>query len=92
MSLKEYSDSESTFVILFDEDWQPAMHELLTVITPARLPLARQLYYYEYIREYCRYGTEDLVWPNPYWANHVHSPDFALAEDMNRRALAPNPK
>ena len=44
MSVKENSDSESTFVMLFDEEWQPAADELSTAITPAGLPLARQLY------------------------------------------------
>ena len=74
VSLKEYSDSASTFVMLFDEEWQPAANELRTAITPARFPLARQLYLYEQIR------TEDLVCPNPHPANHVHSPDLASAE------------
>ena len=75
MSVKENSDYESTFVMLFDEEWQPAAHELSTAITPAGLPLARQLYLYKQIREYCRDGTEYLVCPNPHLANHVHSPD-----------------
>ena len=47
VSLKEYSDSASTFVMLFDEECQPAADELRTAITPAGLPLARQLYLYE---------------------------------------------
>ena len=51
MSLKEYSDSASMFVMLFDEEWQPAANELPTAITPAWLPLARQLYLYKQIRE-----------------------------------------
>ena len=57
MSVKENSDSEGTFVRLFDEEWQPAVDELPTAITPAGFPLARQLYHYEQIREYCRDGT-----------------------------------
>ena len=93
VSLKEYSDSASTmFVMLFDEEWQPAADELWTALTPAGLPLARQLYLYEQIREYCRDGTEDLVCPNPHSANHVHSPDASAEEDINGRAIAPHPK
>ena len=92
MSVKKTSDSESTFVMLFDEEWQPAAHELSTAITPAGLPLARQLYLYEQIREYCRDGTEYLVCPNPHLANHVHSPDLSSAEDINGRAVAPHTK
>ena len=92
MSVKENSDSESTFVRLFDEEWQPAADELPTAITTAGLPLARQLYLYEHIREYCRDGTEYLVCPNPHLANHVHSTDLSLAEDINGRAVAPHTK
>ena len=61
MSVKENSDSESAFVRLFDEEWQPAVDELATAIITAGLPLARQLYLYEHIREYCRAGTEYLA-------------------------------
>ena len=92
MSVKKNSDSESTFVMLFDEEWQPAAHELPTASTPAGLPLARQLYLYEQIRDYCRNGTEDLVCPNLHLANHVHSPDLASAEDINGQAVAPHSK
>ena len=92
MSVKENSDSESTFVMLFDEEWQPAAHELSTAITPAGLPLARQLNLYEQIREYCRDGTEYLVCPNSHLANHVHSPDLSSAQDINGRAVAPHTK
>ena len=82
VSLKEYSDSASTLFVM-----------LPPAITPAGLPLARQLYLYEQIREYCRDGTEDLVCPNPHSANHIHSPDLAsMEEDINRRAVAPHPK
>ena len=35
MSVKENSDSESTFVRLFDEEWKPAVDELPTAITTA---------------------------------------------------------
>ena len=63
MSVKENSDSESMFVMLFDKEWQSAADDLPTAITPAGLPLARQLYLYEQIREYCRDGTGDLVLP-----------------------------
>ena len=83
VSVNENSDSESTFVMLFDEEWQPAAHALPTVITPAGFPLARQLYIYEQIREYYRDGTKDHVFPNLHLANHVHSPDLASAEDIN---------
>ena len=90
MSVKENSDSEGTFVMLFDEEWEPTAHELPTAITPAGLPLARQLYLYQQIREYCRDGTEDLVYSNAHLANHVHSPDLASAEDINGRVVAPH--
>ena len=94
VSLKEYSDSESTtFMMLLDKEWQPAVDELPTPITPAGLPLARQFYLYDQIREYCRDGTEDLVYPNPHSANHIHSPNLAsVEEDINGRAVAPHPK
>ena len=36
-------------------------HNYHVYSTPAGLPLARQLYLYEQIREYCRDGTEYLV-------------------------------
>ena len=79
--------------MLFDEEWQPAADELRTAITPAGLPLARQLYLYKQIREYYRDGTEDLACPNPHSANHVHSPDLASAEeDINGRTVEPHPK
>ena len=69
------------------------MDELSTAITPAGLHLARQLYHYEQIQEYCRDGIEELVCPNPHSANHVHSPDLASAEeDINGQAVAPHPK
>ena len=92
VSVKEYSDSKSMVVMLFDEEWQPAAHELPAAITPAEFPLARQLYLYEQIREYRRDGTEYLVCPNPHLANHVHSPDLASAEDINGQAVAPHTK
>ena len=92
MSIKENSDSESTFVMLFDEEWKPAAHELSTAITPAGLPLARQLNLYEQIREYFRDGTEYFVCPNPHLANHVHSPDLSSVQDINGRAVAPHTK
>ena len=92
MSVKENSDFESTFVVLFDEEWQPAADELSTPITPAGLPLAGQLYLYEQIREYCRDGTEYLVCPNLHLANHVHSPDLSSAKDINGQAVAPHTK
>ena len=81
------------FVMFFDEEWQPAADELLTAITPAGLPLARQLYPYEHIREYCRDGKKYLVCPNLHSENHVYSPDLASAkEDINRQTVVPHPK
>ena len=94
VSIKEYSDSASTtFMMLLDKEWQPAVDELPTPITPVGLPLARQFYLYDQIREYCRDGTEVFVCPNPHSANHIHSPNLASAEeDINGRAVAPHPK
>ena len=80
------------FVMLFGEEWPPAAHGLLIAIIPAGLPLARQLYLYEQIKEYCRDGTEDLVCPNPHLTNHIHSPDLTSVEDINRHAVAPDSK
>ena len=68
------------------------MHELPKAITQAGLPLARQLYLYKQIKEYCRDGTEDLVCPHLHSANHLHSPDLSSAEDSNGRAVAPHTK
>ena len=93
MSIKENSDSESTFVMLFDEEWQQAAHELSTAIAPAGLPLARQLYLYEQIREYCRDGTEYLVWPNPHLENHVvESRNIIIYEKCRKTGLNQNEK
>ena len=78
--------------MLFDEERQPAAHELPKAITPAGLPLARQLYLYEQIQDYCRDSTEDLECPNLHLANHVHSPDLSSAEDIDGRAVAPHTK
>ena len=80
MSIKENSDSESTFVVLFDEEWQPAVHELSTAITPDGLPLARQLYLFEQIREYCRDGAQIHIWQimSTHWICHL--PKISMGE------------
>ena len=91
--MKEYSDSESTrFPILSGEEWCPATDELPTTITPVGLPLTRQVYLYEQIRDYCRDGTEDLVCPKPLTYICDSLPDLSAEEDANGHAVVPHPK
>ena len=85
VSVKEYSDSKSMVVMLFDEEWQPAAHELPAAITPAEFPLARQLYLYEQIREYRRDGTEYLYAQIHIWqimSTHLilHQPRISMVK------------
>ena len=66
VTLKEYSDSESsTWCLLSDPLWAPTAEELPVVIPPSGLSLQRQWYLHKEIREFCRPGTEDLVCPLP---------------------------
>ena len=60
--MKEYSDSPcTTFATLSDIEWCPEADDLPLLINPVDLPLARQMYLYEQIREFCREGTESSV-------------------------------
>ena len=62
VSMKLYSDSDSThFRILAD----PSPRELPRHIRPSGLSTERRWYLYNQIREFCREGTEDLVFPHP---------------------------
>ena len=64
--LKAYSDSSETrFTMLNDDTWSPSTSMLPQTIRPSGLPLARKLYLYRQIRDYCRDGTEDLTCPKP---------------------------
>ena len=66
VSLKEYSDSPcTTFSILLGAEWCPEADDLPPLINSDDLPLARQMYLYGQICEFCREGTEDLVCPRP---------------------------
>ena len=64
--MKEFSDSaETSFTMLSDEGWTPSHQELPSLIKPTGLPLTRQWYLYNQIREYCRDGTQDITCPKP---------------------------
>ena len=51
--------------LLKDASWRPSPADLPAVITPPGLPLERQWYLYNKIREFCPDSTKDLVCPLP---------------------------
>ena len=56
---------ESKINLVKDATWSPSAADLPEVIPPPGLPLERQWYLYNKIREFCPDNTKDLVCPRP---------------------------
>ena len=56
---------ESTIDLLTDKQWTPTSSTLPDVIIPSGLPIERQWYLHDKIREFCPPDIQDLVCPKP---------------------------
>ena len=64
--VKDSSDgAERKINLLKETSWRPSATDLPEVITPPGLPLEREWYLYNKIREFCPDGTKDVVCPLP---------------------------
>ena len=65
--VKNRSDdtTERKIKLVKDISWQPSVQSLPDIIAPDGLPLKRQWYLYEKIREFCPEHCKDLVCPLP---------------------------
>ena len=64
--IKNASDeSETEIDLLKDVSWNPSKDDLPPVINPPGLPLKRQWYLYNKLREFCPDDAKDLVCPLP---------------------------
>ena len=63
---KKYSNEpEKEIQLLVDPKWRPSASDLPEIVRPAGLPIERQCYLFEKIREFCPSYAQDLVCPNP---------------------------
>jgi len=59
------SDEEKRIKLLKTTTWQPTLDDMPDVIAPPGLPLERQWYLYNKIREFCPDEDKDIVCPKP---------------------------
>ena len=60
--------------LLQDKNWKPTKNDLPPIIPPPGLPLERQRYLFEKIREFCPPECRDLVCPEPTQPEHCTPP------------------
>ena len=58
-------DPEKSMKIIRDTTWQPSRNTMPPLINPPGLPLERQWYLYNKIREFCPDEAKDIVCPLP---------------------------
>ena len=63
VTVKEFSDSDTTTINITTSNWAPSFSDLPNEITPIGLSEERKTYLYNHIREFCPEELRDTVFP-----------------------------
>lgn len=70
VTVKEFSDSDTTTINIITSNWAPSFSDLPNEITPIGLSEERKTYLYNHVREFCPEELRDMVFPPPASIQH----------------------